>query len=111
MQNNIKEPVKCNDKCPYCGSDKRMVKEYVEEQRSEGNIGSKAFPDGAGSLNLAFVDPTLPRYQLGRPVPAPAMQVKFDICGECKKLYPVEITYQPQMTIVSMTPAPRMKGG
>lgn len=105
MQATLKDPVKCNDKCPYCGSDKRLVKEYVEEQRKEGNIGPKAFPEGAGKLELNFVDPTLSRYQLGQPVPAPAMQIKFDVCGECKKFYPVEITYQPQLTMVGIVPA------
>ena len=113
MSKQIKEPVILNDKCPYCGSEKRLIKEYVEELRGDGDIGPDAFQVGAGQLQLNFVDQTLARYQLGQPVAAPAMQIAFDICGneECHKLYPVKVTYEPQLTVTGTLPVTQVRKG
>lgn len=95
MANN-KEPVKGHDKCPWCGSEKRLVKDFVDELRANGKISKEAFPKESGAWSLMFFDQKLfSLLQVSHPIPT--MQIMFDICGECLKPYITGVEYGEQM--------------
>ena len=90
-----KEPIECHDKCPKCGSEKRLVAGYVAELKELGVISQESFPEGAGVWELPFMD--LKKLNLlqvpGTIRPFPVMRILFDVCGECMEPYILKVEF------------------
>ena len=90
-----KESIEGYDKCPECGSEKRLVAGYVAELKELGVISQESFPEGAGVWELPFMDlKKLSAIQLpGTIRPFPVMRILFDVCEDCMKPFILKVEY------------------
>lgn len=89
-----KEPVECYSKCPWCGSEKRLIKDYIIELEESGELSKGAFPRRSGAWEIPFLDQKkLNLIQVQAPRPCPMLKILFDVCGECHKLYITGVEY------------------
>lgn len=90
-----REPIEGHSKCPKCGSEKRLVADFVAELREDGAISQEAFPNGAGVWEIPFMD--LKKFSLiqtpGAIRPFPVLRILFDVCGECMELYILKVEF------------------
>ena len=93
--NGHREPIEGHDKCPECGSEKRLVAGYVAELKELGVIRQESFPEGAGVWELPFMDlKKLSVLQVpGTIRPFPVMRILFDVCGECMKPFILKVEF------------------
>jgi len=93
--NGHREPIEGHDKCPECGSEKRLVAGYVAELKELGVISQESFPEGAGVWELPFMDlKKLSALQLpGAFRPFPVMRILFDVCEECMKPFILKVQF------------------
>jgi len=101
--NGHREPIEGHDKCPECGSEKRLVAGYVAELKELGVISQESFPEGAGVWELPFMDlKKLSAIQLpGTIRPFPVMRILFDVCGECMKPFILKVEFAERGMIQS----------
>ena len=87
MQNNQKEPIEGYEVCPHCGSDKKIVGDYITELKEAGVINKDSFPSHCGVWEIPFLD--LQKFSLIQAPNTirmyPVVRILWDICGECKK--------------------------
>lgn len=90
-----KEPIEGHDKCPDCGSEKRLVAGYVAELKEKGVISQESFPEGAGVWELPFMDlKKISAIQLpGTIRPFPVMRILFDVCEDCMKPFIIKVEF------------------
>ncbi|GAI94294.1 unnamed protein product, partial [marine sediment metagenome] len=86
-----KEPIECHDKCPECGSEERLVANFVAELKEKGVIGEDSFPQAAGVLEIPFND-TKKASLLHTTEPIrmiPTLRILWDVCAnpECHTFY------------------------
>jgi len=83
-----KEPIEGNTICPDCGSEKRILSDYVSEMKEKGLISQDAFPDQCGVWEIPFLElQKLGMIQVPQAVRSfPKVRILFDICAECKRL-------------------------
>jgi len=90
-----REPIEGHSKCPKCGSEKRLVADFVAELREDGTISQEAFPNGAGVWEIPFMD--LKKFSSiqipGAIRPFPVLRILFDVCGECMELYILKVEF------------------
>ena len=75
---------KAYDKCPYCGSKRRIVNGVLDEQKAKG-LASKNLKAGMLVCQNPIVDPQ--RVALSVPVLMPLI----DACYDCGALYVIEV--------------------
>lgn len=93
---------KTYDKCPVCGSKRRIVNGVMDEQKAKG----LASPDLKSAMMMAqnpIVDPS--RIALSIPVLLPLI----DACYDCGALYVIEVN--KVMGTPQMGPPPMRPGG
>ncbi len=90
-----KEPVEGNSICPDCGSEKRLIGDFVSELKKSGDISKDAFPDQCGVWELPFMElEKLGLIQVPQAVRTfPKVRVLFDVCGECKRLLILRVEF------------------
>ena len=90
-----REPIEGHSKCPKCGSEKRLVADFVAELKEDGAISQEAFPNGTGVWEIPFMD--LKKFSLiqtpGAIRPFPVLRILFDVCGECMELYILKVEF------------------
>ena len=93
--NGQREPIEGHSKCPECGSEKRLIADFVAELKENGVISQGAFPNGAGVWELQFMD--LKKLSVlqtpGLIRPFPVMRIFFDVCGECMKPFVLKVEF------------------
>ena len=110
MQNNQKkEPIQGHDVCPYCGSDKRIVGDYITELKEAGVISEESFPDACGALEVPLLEiKKLGILQAPNTVRKyPAVKILFDVCGndDCKKIYVKRVDFIEKGVMQQQMPA------
>lgn len=95
MNNNQhkREPIEGHDKCPHCGSEKRLIADFVNELRENGAISQDAFPNASGAWEIPFMDlKKLSLIQVPEAIrPFPVLRILFDVCGECMEPYVLKV--------------------
>jgi len=83
-----KEPIEGNSICPDCGSEKRIIGDYVSELKKNGVISQDAFPDQCGVWEIPFMELNkLGLIQVPQAIRSfPKVRVLFDVCADCKRL-------------------------
>lgn len=81
-------PVEGHILCPECGSDKRLIADFVAKLKEEGVISSELFPQASGVWEIPFMDlAKMGLIELPQAVRSfPKVRILFDICAECKRL-------------------------
>jgi hypothetical protein len=99
----MKETVQMHTKCPKCGSERGIIKEYMAKMRAEGKISKNAFPTNAGSWQFMLLDPVKLSLLVGKQN-VPMITPRFDICAEtnCWTIYPVNVEYSEQLVDTGM---------
>ena len=90
-----REPIAGYDKCPKCGSEKRLIADYVSELRESGVISQEAFPNSSGAWEIPFMDlQKLSLIQVPGAIRAfPTLKILFDVCGECMEVYILKVEF------------------
>lgn len=90
-----KEPIEGHDKCPECGSEKRLIGDFVAELRESGAISQESFPNSCGAWEIPFLDlKKVSALQVpGAVRPYPVMRILWEVCGECIKPYVRKVEY------------------
>ena len=98
-----RDPIECHDKCPKCGSEERLVANFVAELKEKGILGEDSYPQAAGALELPFFDQKKATL-LSTPEPfkmVPTLKILWDVCAnpECHTFYilRVETTEKPML--------------
>ena len=90
-----RESIEGHDKCPECGSEKRLIADFVAELRKDGVISQEAFPNSSGAWEIPFMD--LKKFSLLQVPqairPFPVLRILFDVCGECMKPYILRVEF------------------
>ena len=93
--NGQREPIEGHSKCPECGSEKRMIANFVAELKENGVISQGAFPNSCGVWEIPFMD--LKKFSLLQTPaavrPFPVLRILFDVCGECMKPYILKVEF------------------
>ena len=86
-------PIECHDKCPECGSEDRLVANFVAELKEQGVISEDSFPRAAGVWEIPFIDMKKGSLiQTTEPVKIfPTLRILWDICAECHKPYVISV--------------------
>ena len=109
MDNNNghqREPIEGHEKCPECGSEKRLIADYVAELRENKTISEEAFPNSCGAWEIPFMD--LKKFSLIQTPaavrPFPVLRILFDVCGECMKPYVLKVEFAERGVIQQTVP-------
>jgi len=90
-----REPIEGHNKCPDCGSEKRLIADFVTELRENGVISQEAFPHSCGVWEIPFLD--LKKFSLIQTTqavrPYPVLRILFDVCGKCMKPYILKVEF------------------
>lgn len=89
------ERIEGHTSCPYCGSEERVIGDFVAELKEAGVISPELFPEAAGAWEIPFMD--LKKLN-GIVVPGavrtfPKLKILFDVCDECKRLYILKVEF------------------
>jgi len=99
-------PVKFN-KCPVCGSEKRIVEEEVKNEIEAGRLPKNSRVPAVISQSMLF-DATLTTTILAKKQ-VPLLMGLYDICSDCGTLYLVEM--QKQVALIDPQAKPRGGNG
>lgn len=92
---NQREPIEGHDKCPKCGSEERLIANYVAELKESGVISQEAFPNGSGVWEIPFMDlKKLSLIQTPEAIrPFPTLRILFDVCGGCMEPFIIKVEF------------------
>ena len=86
--------IKGHSICPHCGSEKRVVADYVAQLKKKKVISEDSFPQAAGVWEIPFADQKrMSILQTVEPIRMfPTLRIIFDVCGTCMKVFILEVT-------------------
>ncbi|MDP2727025.1 MAG: hypothetical protein Q8P59_05740 [Dehalococcoidia bacterium] len=83
------------DKCPSCGSNRRVADQVKEEEKAKGRVGADLHT-ALAVLTTLIIDPR----NASRQLTAPVLITYLDACAACGALYCVHIDRQEQSLAV-----------
>ena len=90
-----KEPIEGDLACPHCGSDERVLGNFVSEMKEKGILNQDSFPDQCGVWEIPFME--LKKFSLIQVPQAvhsfPKVRILFDVCAGCNRLLIVRVEF------------------
>lgn len=104
-----REPIEGHSACPDCGSDKRLIADFVNELRENGVISQEAFPNSSGAWEIPFMDlKKLSLIQVPEAFrPFPVLRVLWDVCGECMRPYILKVEFGEKVLFQQQSAPPQ----
>ncbi len=107
MENNTENqymvfPIKGAEECPTCKCKEGIGRQYIDELKSDGRIGPKAYPDGL-QVQIAMTEVLQTKLITIKPV-MPILCMSFEICAECFTWYCTKVNLMQQPVKIQVQP-------
>lgn len=100
---DMKFPIVGADKCPACGSEKKICKGFLQGLREKYKLPAELYKDGL-RWPVAFPE-TLTVAAMLKPE-VPILSIHFEVCGDCFTIYCTLITLDKQPVKMELRRSP-----